>query len=67
MTASTSQATAPATLTADAALELAKQEEAVEVRKASPKGTRGINAHLIIATFYNGIDASRVSYCCPSI
>jgi len=64
VTATTSQATAPATLTADAALE---EAEAAEVCRASPKGTRGVNAHMIIATFYNGIDANRVSYCCLSI
>ena len=64
MTATTTRATAPATPTADAALE---EEEAAEVCRASPKGTRGSNAHMIIATCYNGIDANRFSYCCPSI
>ena len=61
VTASTSQATALATITADAALEQAELEETAEVCRACHKGTRGINVHMIIATFYNGIDASRVS------
>ena len=63
MTATTSPATAPATLTADAALEEAEEEEATVCRAS----THGINVHMIIATCYNGIDDNRVRYCCPSI
>ena len=58
MTATTSQATAPATLTADAALKEAEEDETAEVCRASPIGNRGINIHLIIATFRYRITAN---------